>query len=115
MRRLRDTIAVNCPIDRARSRIEQFFAGRGDSGGVVGFVRDGVMCVSWSAQAGVLLPAFAGTLVMWTEGNPKTTFIELDGSYDETLERASVQRTAADLLAEIVAALADSPAAQGIS
>jgi hypothetical protein len=151
MRRLRDTIAVKCPIGEAQSRIERFFAGRRDADGKIrlplrvplgrtnGFALDHEVCVdahvarddqnlndlirvSWKADGDVPLPPFAGTLVTWAEGNPKLTFIELDGTYvapldgvgtlfDETLGRTIAQRTAKDLLAQIASAIADAPAA----
>jgi len=138
MRRLRDSIAVNCPIDQAQTRIEEFFAGRrGIDGKVRLALPDHEVCidaragrdaqnlndlvrVSWKAETDLPLPAFAGTLVTWGQGNPTLTFIELDGTYvplgeifDEPLGRRIAQRTAKDLLAQIAAAIADTPAAQG--
>lgn len=153
MRRLRDTVAVKCPIDQAQARIEGFFDGRRGLDGKVrfplrvafgvgtanGFALDHEVCVdarvgrddqnlndlirlSWTADDDFPLPRFAGTLVAWAEGNPKLTFIELDGTYsaplhgvgevfDEAIGRKIAQRTAKDLLAQIAAAITDAPAA----
>jgi hypothetical protein len=153
MRRLRDTVAVNCPIDQAPGRIERFFAARRGADGTLrlplrlpfgrpsadGFALDhevyvdarvaqddqnlnDLIRVSWKAESEIPLPSFSGTLVTWSEGNPKLTFIELDGTYvapdgaagaifDETLGRIIAQRTAKDLLAQIASAIADAPAA----
>lgn len=153
MRRLRDTLAVQCPIEQAQTRIERFFAGRRGVDGKVrlplrmplgpagssGFALDHEVCVdarvgrddqnlndlirvSWKADDAFPLPAFAGTLVTWAEGNPKLTFMELDGTYaapiggageafDDALGRRIAQRTAKDFLAQIAAAIADAPAA----
>ena len=153
MRRLRDTVAVKCPIDQAQARIEGFFAGRRGADGQVrlslrvplkgaagnAFALDHEVCVdarvarddqnlndvvrvSWKGDDDFPLPAFAGTLLTWSEGNPKLTFVELDGTYtaplgdagavfDAALGRRIAQRTAKDLLAQIAAAIADAPAA----
>lgn len=78
--------------------------------------------VSWKADDDFPFPSFAGTLVTWAEGNPKVTFIELDGTYvaplgqagalfDEALGRRIAQRTAKDLLGQIATGIADAPAA----
>jgi hypothetical protein len=126
MRRLRDTIAVSCPIDQAPARIERFFDGRRDDDGKVRlhmpldrevFVEARTSCdgpghnypirVSWESDSDVRLPSFAGTLTTWAERNPEITFIELDGTYDDTLDRKKAQRTAKELLAQIAAAVAD--------
>lgn len=149
MRRLRHTVAVDCPIDQAQARIERFFTSRRGAHGVIrfplrlpleglpieGLALDHEICVEtcarrdeqnlndlirlkWRPSGDVPLPEFDGTIVTWAESDRNRTFIELDGTYaaplaaageifDETVGRAIAQRTAAELLTEIAASIAE--------
>jgi hypothetical protein len=109
--RLRDRIAVSCPIAEAQSRLEAFFA---KSRGVDGVTRVGLRVplggiaeglaleheakvearlarddqnlndlirITWRPEDGGPYPTFEGTLVTWAEHDPAETFLELDGWY----------------------------------
>lgn len=113
--RLRDHIAVSCPIAEAQSRLETFFAKNRGSDGVthlglrvpLGGIADGLALeheanvearrgrddqnlndlirIRWQPEGGGPYPSFEGTLVTWAEHDPTETFIELDGTYTPPL------------------------------
>jgi hypothetical protein len=68
--------------------------------------------IRWTSEGSVVFPKFAGTLVVWGEGDADLSFIELDGDYkpplglagelfDETIGHRIAQSTARELLKDL--------------
>ena len=146
MNHLRDQVAVARSVDDAQSRLESYFASLRGRDGVarmrlrVPLIADGVALsldrdvyveakrardddnlndlirISWKPEGSVVFPAFEGTLVVWSENDPRTSFIELDGGYkapfgasgqafDAVIGHRMAQQTARQLLNDLKMAL----------
>ncbi len=146
MNHLRDHISVARSVDEAKTRLEAYLASLRGKDGVarmrlrVPIIADGYqlsvdreVCVeaararddanlndliriSWQPEGSVVFPIFEGTLVVWGEDDPKTSFIELDGGYKPPLGTAGqafdavighriAEKTARQLLDDLKAAV----------
>lgn len=72
--------------------------------------------IAWAPAGGGPYPSFSGRLIVWSEDDPKQSFIELDGTYepplgvageafDETVGHLIAQRTAHEFLLSLRDAL----------
>jgi hypothetical protein len=113
--KLRDRVAVECPIADVQPRLQAYFARRRDADGItrlslrvpldpvgaglalereVSVVaqrgRDDqnlndLIRIRWEPVEPGPFPAFNGTLVTWAEHDPSLSYVELDGTYDVPL------------------------------
>lgn len=109
MSKVRDRIAVRCPIAETQSRLESYFAERRGADGVTRLPLRGIagleglalghdvavvaqrarddqnlndlIRVSWKPEGGGPYPTFSGTLLAWAEHDPRHSFVELEGNY----------------------------------
>ena len=146
MRRLRDHISVERSADDTQHRVASYLASLQGKDGIarmrlrVPVVADGVqlsldreVCVeaysardddnlneviriSWRPQGSTVFPVFEGTLAVWSENDPKISYIELDGGYnppfgaagqtfDTAIGHCIAQRTARQFLSDLKAAV----------
>lgn len=71
-----------------------------------------VIRISWKPEGTIVFPTFEGTLVVWSEDDPETSVLELDGGYkppfgaggqafDAVIGHRIAQRTARELLNDL--------------
>lgn len=145
--RIRETLAVDCPVEALRSALDAFLSEKCAFGNVhrrlqvsldgipmfaglalthdvlVDAYRDrddqnlnDLTRIAWKPDGGGPFPKFSGTIDTWAQGDSDGSVIEIDGTYappfgiageafDAAVGRLIAQRTAATLLADIVAPL----------
>lgn len=115
--KVRDRVAVECPITEALSRVEAYFERRRDADGrtrlalrasvgdAAGLAIDRVVSVDarrgrdddnlndvihirWEPATEGPFPTFEGKLYAWAEHDPNISFVELDGTYEVPLGAA---------------------------
>jgi len=139
MKQLRERIAVGCPVEDVEAGLIGFFEAREDAEGVTRMrlrvPMDGKLAlerevrfeahqtrdeqnlnnlieIAWQPEGTVMFPRFEGTLVVWGEDDPASSFVELSGHYtpplgaagqvfDEIIGFKIAQTTAKQFLAEI--------------
>ena len=142
MPQLSDRTGVDCTVDQASQGIARFFnslKGKdgiarmrlrvpGD-GPVLGIAIDRevrievqpaaegrMMNVTWQPEGTVALPTFEGALVVGSNGDPRATYLELDGSYtppfgvagqifDAAIGKRIAQATAREFLKDLKSAI----------
>jgi hypothetical protein len=143
---LRDHVSVARSVDEAQTRLDAYLASLRGKDGVarmrlrVPIVADGyqlsidrevrveaerardndnlndLIRISWRPEGSVVFPVFEGTLVVWSEDDPQTSFIELDGGYkppfgaagqvfDSAIGHRIAEQTARQLLNDLKAAV----------
>ncbi len=139
MKELRERIAVEVPAEEAEAGLMAFFDAREDASGVTRMrlrvpmdgafalerevrisareTRDdqnlnNLLRIAWEPEGSVMFPRFEGTLVVWGEDDPASSFVELSGEYtpplgaagqvfDEAIGYRIAQATAQQFLGDI--------------
>ncbi len=139
MKELRERIPVACPVEEVEAGLIGFFEARQDAngitqmrlrvpmGGAISLEREvriearetrddqnlnNLMRIAWEPVGSVMFPRFEGSLVVWGEDNPNSSFVELTGEYtpplgaagqvfDEAIGYRIAQTTAQQFLGDI--------------
>ena len=150
MPRLRDTTPVSGSVERTQAELERFLLSLRGGNGVarlrlrvpmdgiffgISLDRDvrieahrtrdaenlnDVIRIAWTPEGTMVFPSFEGTLIVWSEGDPNLSYIELDGSYkpplgtagqvfDATIGQSIAHATAREFLKDLKAAIESAP------